>query len=71
VREAVTDYLDLPLLRHGHQALMARVLELRENFSAYDATYVALAEQLDGALLTSDRRFGRAITTFTKLLRLP
>jgi len=41
--EAIDDYLDLPVTRHGHQALVSRVLELRRNFSAYDATYVALA----------------------------
>jgi predicted nucleic acid-binding protein len=52
--DAVEDYLDLPLFRHGHQALLGRVLELRSNFSAYDAAYVALAEQLKGELLTAD-----------------
>ena len=46
--EAVEDYLDLPLTRHGHQALVLRLLEMHKNFSAYDATYVALAELLEG-----------------------
>ena len=41
--EAVEDYLDLPITRHGHQSLVVRMLELRNNFSVYDATYVALA----------------------------
>lgn len=59
--EAVDDYLDLPLTRHGHGALLAGVLELRQNFSAYDATYVVLAERLGGALLTGDRRLARAV----------
>lgn len=40
--------------------LLARVWELRENFSTYDASYVALAEHLDCALLTADRRLSRA-----------
>lgn len=31
-QEAVEDYLDLPLTRHGHQSLVVRVLELRDNF---------------------------------------
>ena len=34
---------------------MPRAYELRANLSAYDATYVALAEQLDCALITADR----------------
>ena len=49
---AVEDYLDLPLVRHGHGRLIAAILEKRANFSAYDAAYVALAEILSAALLT-------------------
>lgn len=60
--EAVEDYLDLPLTRHGHQSLIVRMLELRDNFSAYDATYIALAELLDGHLLTADRPLARSVT---------
>jgi predicted nucleic acid-binding protein len=59
--EALEDYLDLPLTRHGHQSLLVRMLELRDNFSAYDATYVALAERLRGHLLTTDRHLARAV----------
>jgi predicted nucleic acid-binding protein len=69
--EALVDYLDLPLTRHGHQGLLMRVLELRDNFSAYDATYVALAERLRGELLTSDGRLARGVQTFTQLSVLP
>ncbi|MDQ3767700.1 MAG: type II toxin-antitoxin system VapC family toxin [Actinomycetota bacterium] len=59
--EAVEDYLDLPLTRHGHQSLIPRMLELRHNFSAYDATYVALAELLGGHLLTGDGPLARSV----------
>jgi predicted nucleic acid-binding protein len=59
--DALEDYLDLPLFRHGHQALLGRVLQLRSNFSTYDAAYVALAEQLKGELLTADDGLARAV----------
>jgi predicted nucleic acid-binding protein len=36
------------------------VWELRENFSAYDAAYVAVAEALDAPLCTADARLARA-----------
>jgi predicted nucleic acid-binding protein len=65
--EAVQDYLDLPLTRHGHQGLLERMLELRANFTAYDATYVALAEELAGGLLTADDRLARAVRSHTNL----
>jgi predicted nucleic acid-binding protein len=37
-----------------------RVWELRENMTAYDAGYVALAEQLDAVLLTCDAKYAAA-----------
>jgi predicted nucleic acid-binding protein len=69
--DAVQDYLDLPLTRHGHQVLLERMLELRGNFSAYDATYVALAERLAAGLLTADDRLARAARSHTDLRVLP
>lgn len=38
------------------EPLLGRVWELRDNLSTYDAWYVALAETLDTALVTADRR---------------
>lgn len=40
--------------------MLARVWELRENLSAYDATYVAVAEALEAPLVTADGRLARA-----------
>jgi len=69
--EALHDYLDLPLTRHGHQRLLRRMLSLRSNFSAYDATYIALAEALGGALLTGDERVAGSVRKTLKLAILP
>jgi len=66
--EAVADLADLPIERYGHYELIPRIWELRENFSAYDATYIALAEAIadDGAaLLTADARLARAADAHT------
>lgn len=59
--DALEDYLDLPIARHGHTYLLSRAIGMRRNFSAYDASYLALAEWLDAAFLTSDERLARAV----------
>jgi predicted nucleic acid-binding protein len=59
--QALDDYLDLPLTRHAHEALLKRVLALRHNFGAYDATYASLAEHLGAGLLTTDAPFAKAV----------
>jgi hypothetical protein len=48
--EAIADLSDLDLHRHAHVDLLDRLWALRENITAYDATYVALAEALDATL---------------------
>jgi len=50
----------LPLRRVPHLPLLARAWELRDNLSAYDASYVALAEALRTVLVTADGRIKRA-----------
>jgi predicted nucleic acid-binding protein len=65
--EALQDYKDLPLRQHGHRPLLQRIFELRNNFSAYDATYVALAERLNAALLTADDRLTRSVRAHTSV----
>lgn len=57
---AVDDLGALPADRYPVLPFMPRAYELRANVSAYDATYVALAEQLDCVLVTADRRLASA-----------
>ena len=57
---ALTDLADLPLRRYPHDFLLPRIWDLRNNLTAYDAAYVALAEVLDIPLLTRDRRLAAA-----------
>jgi predicted nucleic acid-binding protein len=53
---ALADLADFPLRRYPHDFLLPRIWDLRNNLTAYDAAYVALAEALDAPLLTRDRR---------------
>ena len=57
---AVDDLGAIPADRYPVLPFMPRAYELRANVSAYDAAYVALAEQLDCALVTADRRLASA-----------
>ncbi len=57
---AVDDLERLPAVRHRHTGLSHRVWTLRHNLTPYDAVYVALAELLDGPLVTFDARLARA-----------
>jgi predicted nucleic acid-binding protein len=57
---AVKDLQALDLDRYPTLPLMIRVYQLRANLTAYDATYVALAEGLGCELLTGDVRLATA-----------
>lgn len=57
---ALDDLRSLDLERHSHEPLLERIWALRQNLTAYDAVYVALAEALDTTLLTCDRKLARA-----------
>jgi predicted nucleic acid-binding protein len=54
------DFESLRIRRYGHRALTERIWALRENLSAYDATFVALAETLDLPIVTCDARLAAA-----------
>ena len=57
---AIGDLERLDVDRYPTLPLMRRAYELRENVTAYDASYVALAELLGCELLTADKRLASA-----------
>lgn len=56
---AIAELLDLPLTRYPHDEFVPRIWQLRPNFTAYDAAYIAVAERLGACILTSDSAFAR------------
>ena len=50
----------LSISLYPHSAMLPRIWELRDNVSAYDAAYIALAETLEAPLVTRDARLARA-----------
>jgi predicted nucleic acid-binding protein len=57
---AIDDLVDLPLVVYPTLPLLRRGWGLRDNVTAYDSVYVALAEALGCVLLTADSRLSRA-----------
>lgn len=60
-KEAVEELAEFPLERFPHAVLLPRMWQLRNNFTAYDAAYVALAEALDAVLLTCDKKLASSV----------
>ena len=58
--EALQDLADLPLNRYPHDVFLCRIWALRQNLTAYDAAYIALAEALDRPPITRDAALARA-----------
>jgi predicted nucleic acid-binding protein len=58
--DAIADLADLDLHRHPHLELLTRAWRLRDNITAYDAMYVALAEALDAPVVTCDAPLAKA-----------
>lgn len=59
--DALTDFEDLPIHRWpASDAMRRRAYGLRDNVSAYDAAYIALAETLACPLVTRDAALARS-----------
>lgn len=59
-RQALELLTVLPVSRYGHEPLLERIWWHRENLTAYDAAYVAIAEGLRVPFVTRDRRLATA-----------
>jgi predicted nucleic acid-binding protein len=58
--EVIEDLTELDLHRHAHLDLAGRAWKLRNNISACDAMYVAVAEAIDATIVTCDGPLAKA-----------
>ena len=68
---AYSSLQDLAVELYPYERFANRIWELRHNVTTYDAWYVALAELLDIALATLDRRLTRAKGTRCRFVTPP
>jgi predicted nucleic acid-binding protein len=54
--DAMEDFQSMRIFRYPHQVFWKRIWELRNNMTAYDAAYIAVAETISAPLLTTDKR---------------
>ena len=66
-QQVLTDLAALPAKRFSHIPLLPRIWELRHNFTSYDATYIALAEETGSVLYTCDSKLTRGHRAQVKL----
>jgi len=65
---ALADFLDLRIERHGSTETLWRIWEMRNNVSAYDAAYVALADVAGVPLYTRDAKLAAAAGHGAKII---
>lgn len=58
---ALVHLAGFPIRRMPLAPMLDRMWELRNNVTAYDAAYIALAERLDSALITCDAKLVAAV----------
>jgi len=62
VADAVDDFTALRVERYALAPMMRSVLDLKDNFTVYDAAYVVLAQALGAPLVTADTKLAGART---------
>lgn len=68
--DAVDDLIDLPVELYPISPMARAVWDLRAGITAYDASYVALAERTGGVLVTADRRLAETAERHCQVARL-
>lgn len=58
-RLALLDLQNMPIQRFPHDVFIVNLWEMRDNFTMYDAAYVALAQVLSATFITCDRRLAK------------
>lgn len=60
LEDAVADFEAFHLVRYPLAPMIRDVLDLRDNFTVYDAAYVVLARALEVPLVTADTKLAQA-----------
>jgi predicted nucleic acid-binding protein len=60
LEEAVEDFAAFRIERHQMTGLLGHMLDLRENFTVYDAAYLVLAQALDAPVVSADTKLMEA-----------
>lgn len=60
LEEAVEDFIAFRIERHPMTGLLGHMLDLRDNFTVYDAAYVVLARALDSPVVSADAKLREA-----------
>lgn len=63
LEDAVEDFSALRIERYPLSVMVRAVLDLRNNFTVYDAAYVVLAQALGAPLVTADAKLAQARTS--------
>lgn len=58
--DAISDFSALRIERYPLSTMIRDVLALKDNYTAYDAAYVVLAQALDAPLVTVDAKLSEA-----------
>lgn len=58
--EAVEDFIAFRIERHPMTGLLGHMLDLRDNFTVYDAAYLLLAQALETTIVSADTKLREA-----------
>jgi predicted nucleic acid-binding protein len=66
--QLVSDWSSNGVVRCVHAPYLRRIWQLRDNFTSYDASYVALAEHLGFPLVTADLRLAKSAERYCEVV---